>query len=161
MNELDALIAQIEIETRLCAAQTGRQTLAPAVVAALRAVPRREFVPHDAQAWALENRPLPIGHGQTISQPFIVALMTDLLDLPPHGTVLEIGTGSGYQAAILARLARHVVSIEVIPELAHEAQQRLQRMGYHNVDVHCADGRLGWLPQAPYDGIIITAAAEA
>ncbi|MEK6748416.1 MAG: protein-L-isoaspartate(D-aspartate) O-methyltransferase [Pseudomonadota bacterium] len=160
MSILDQLIVEIEFDARVCAAQTGRATLAPAVLSAIRRVPRGEFVPREARAHALENRPLPIGHAQTISQPFIVALMTDLLDLTPHSKVLEIGTGSGYQAAVIACLAQQVISVEVIPGLATEARQRLARLGYTNIEVHSADGRLGWPPGAPYDGIIVTAAAE-
>ena len=160
MGDIQALIAEIEQEARMTARETGRPQFAPEVYAALRSVPRNEFVPLESRWFALANRPLSIGHGQTISQPFIVALMTDLLDLSPGDKVLEIGTGSGYQAAILSGLSERVVTIEVIPELAASAQQRLAHLGYANVEVHCADGRDGWPLDAPYDAIIVTAAAD-
>lgn len=138
---------------------TGRSRLAPAVVAALRQVPREEFVPGHLLDEAYANYPLPIGAGQTISQPFMVAIMSDLLDPQPQQRILEIGTGSGYQAAILSLLVREVFSIEVIPELAVRARQRLDRLGYRNVAVKTGDGYHGWPDQAPFDGIIVTAAA--
>lgn len=125
----------------------------------MRSVPRHLFVPEELRAHAYDDSPLPIGEGQTISQPYIVALMTDLLDPQPGHSVLEIGTGSGYQAAILSQLVRQVYSIEVIPELAAEASERLQRLGYRNVSVKAGDGNAGWPEHAPYDGIIVTAAA--
>jgi protein-L-isoaspartate(D-aspartate) O-methyltransferase len=128
-------------------------------MAAMASVPRHEFVPPGEEAYAYINNALPIGHGQTISQPYIVALMTDLLDAQPDHSVLEIGTGSGYQAAILSQLVRQVYSIEVIPELAAEARERLRRLGYSNVDVKAGDGNAGWPEHAPFDGIIVTAAA--
>jgi protein-L-isoaspartate(D-aspartate) O-methyltransferase len=122
-------------------------------------VPRHAFVPPEQQANAYENRPLPIGHGQTISQPYIVALMTDLLKPRAGDKVLEIGTGSGYQAAVLAGLVRQVDTIEIIQELAGSAKERLQQQGYDNVTVRRADGYYGWPERAPYDGIVVTAAA--
>ena len=119
---------------------------------------RHRFVPGDLQSQAYENRPLPIGYGQTISQPYIVALMTDLLELEAGDVVLEIGTGSGYQAAILSRLVRQVYSIEIIPELAKSSSERLGRLGFDNVEVQNKDGYYGWQEHAPFDAIIVTAA---
>jgi protein-L-isoaspartate(D-aspartate) O-methyltransferase len=131
----------------------------PRLLKAFRAVPRHEFVPREFRYRAYDDGPLPIGLGQTISQPYIVALMTSLLELRGDETVLEIGTGSGYQAAILAQLARKVISIERHPRLAERARTVLQRLGYQNIEVHCADGTLGWHDEAPYPAIIVTAAA--
>ncbi len=139
---------------------TGRPAPSERVMAALAAVPREKFVPESAVDAAYANRPLPIGHGQTISQPFIVALMSELLDPGPHDSVLEIGTGCGYQAAMLAHLARHVYSVEVVSELAEAARERLAALGYGNVSVTCADGYDGWADHAPFDGIMTTAAPE-
>ena len=154
-----ALLAEIDAEMRLTAAYTGRKKLASSVRAAMAGVPREEFVSGAEQEWAWVNRPLPIGHGQTISQPFIVALMTDLLDPKPGDVVLEIGTGSGYQAAVLSKLVARVYSIEVVEDLASAAGERLARLGYANVTVRCDDGAHGWPEHGPYDGIIVTAAA--
>jgi protein-L-isoaspartate(D-aspartate) O-methyltransferase len=128
------------------------------VLAALRAIPRHEFVPEGQRAHAYEDRPLPIGEGQTISQPYIVAVMSELLELDGSEKVLEIGTGSGYQAAVLAKLAREVWSIEIVPELAQRADADLRRQGYTNVHVRAGDGYRGWPEQAPFDAIIVTAA---
>jgi protein-L-isoaspartate(D-aspartate) O-methyltransferase len=132
----------------------------PRVLAALRAVPRHEFVPAEQRAYAYEDRPLPIGEGQTISQPYIVAVMTELLRLGGDERVLEIGTGSGYQAAVLGRLAREVYTIEIVPELAHRAETDLRRLGFANVHVRTGDGYRGWPEHAPFDAIIATAAPE-
>ncbi|NYT04818.1 MAG: protein-L-isoaspartate(D-aspartate) O-methyltransferase [Methanomicrobiales archaeon] len=133
----------------------------PRVLAAMRAVPRHRFVPAAVQESAYEDRPLPIGEGQTISQPYIVALMTDLLDPGPGEKVLEIGAGSGYQAAILSRLAAQVVSIERLPDIAEGARRNLAALGISNVEVIVADGTEGYPEKAPYDAIIITAAAPS
>ncbi len=160
MAEHDALIEEIEAEARETAAWTGRNRFAPRVIEALRKVPRERFVPGRAAVHAYVNAPLPIGCGQTISQPFIVALMTDLLDLRPEDHVLEVGTGSGYQAAVLAELAGRVFSIEVIPELADNAQCALVREGYGHVALRAGDGGHGWPEYAPFDAIIVTAAAR-
>lgn len=130
-----------------------------AVLDALGRVPRHEFVPTAQRARAYANRPLPIGHGQTISQPFIVALMTQLLELKGNENVLEIGTGSGYQAAVLAELVPRVHSIEIIAPLAREGAARLKRLGYGNVEVKIGDGYFGWPEKGPFDAIIVTAAA--
>ncbi len=136
---------------------TGRP-VEKSVIEAINAVERHEFVPPSLQYVAYQNRPLPIGREQTISQPFIVALMTDLLDVKRNDRVLEIGTGSGYQAAILAELCREVYTIEIIGELASEARTLLTSLGYDNVQVRHGDGLLGWPEHAPFDGIIVTAA---
>ena len=154
----DALLQEIEAEVRDTQDMTGRPSLSERVMRALRQVPREAFVPAHLQDAAYQNMPLPIGHRQTISQPYIVALMTELLDPQADQVVLEIGTGSGYQAAVLAGLVKHVYSIEVVPELAEESKERLQRLGYHNVSVRADDGSLGWPEHAPYDAVIVTAA---
>jgi protein-L-isoaspartate(D-aspartate) O-methyltransferase len=142
------------------AVEAGLASLDPRVLDAMRSVPREEFVPEEEKGAAYRNRPLPIGHGQTISQPFIVALMTDLLRLEPHHRVLEVGTGSGYQAAVLARLAAEVFSIEIIEPLGLEAARTLDRLGVGNVKTRIGDGYAGWPEHAPYDAIIVTAAPE-
>jgi protein-L-isoaspartate(D-aspartate) O-methyltransferase len=130
-----------------------------ATLAALRSVPRHLFVPDAQKPYAYQDRPLPIGHGQTISQPFMVATMTELIAPGPGRKVLEIGTGSGYQAAILAAAGAEVFSIEIIPQLAASAAARLDELGYDGT-VRAADGFHGWVEQAPFDAIIVTAAAE-
>ena len=158
-RERDQMIADIESGVALTRAMTGRDNLDPRVMEAVRRVPRENFVPDDMRASAFTNGALPVGYGQTISQPYIVAMMTDLLELTGTSIVLEIGTGTGYQAAILSRLAKQVYSIERIPQLARAAQQRLSEMGYDNVETRCSDGYLGWPEKAPFDGIVVTAAA--
>ncbi|OLC89697.1 MAG: protein-L-isoaspartate O-methyltransferase [Acidobacteria bacterium] len=130
-----------------------------AVLAAMLAVPRHQFVPEELRSRAYEDAPLPIGGGQTISQPYIVAAMTSVLRLQPGDRVLEIGTGCGFQAAVLSHLAREVFTIELRPELASAASEKLARLGYHNVHVHCGDGTLGLPEFAPFDGILVAAAA--
>jgi protein-L-isoaspartate(D-aspartate) O-methyltransferase len=132
----------------------------PAVKEALARVPRHLFVPEAQRPFAYQNRPLPIGHEQTISQPYIVALMTDLLKVKKKDRVLEIGTGSGYQAAVLSELARSVYSIEIVKPLAAEARSRLARLGYRNVEVRTGDGYKGWEEHAPFDAIMVTAGAD-
>jgi protein-L-isoaspartate(D-aspartate) O-methyltransferase len=159
MDEHAALLAEIAVDMRETAHWTGRTTLSPRVAAALAKVRREAFVTPGSERAAYANRPLPIGHGQTISQPFIVALMTELLDLRPDDAVLEVGTGSGYQTAVLAELARTICSIEVIPELAARAATTLAQLGYSNVELRTGDGGLGWPERAPFDAIIATAAA--
>jgi protein-L-isoaspartate(D-aspartate) O-methyltransferase len=149
-------IAANAVET---AEYTGRARFSPRTMAAMAKVPREAFVRTGDEDTAYLNIPLPIGYGQTISQPYIVALMTDLLELSGGERVLEIGTGSGYQAAILAELAREVYSIEVVEPLAHAAAARLARLGYRNVRVQSGDGAKGWPEHAPFDAIIVTAAA--
>ena len=140
------------------AARTGG--ISSDVLATMGATERHHFVPERRRREAYADRPLPIGYGQTISQPFIVALMTDLLRVEPGDAVLEIGTGSGYQAAVLAPLAARVCSIEIIPELGRSAAERLERLGYGNVEVRVADGYHGWPDCGPFDGIVVTAAAD-
>ncbi|WP_084287845.1 protein-L-isoaspartate(D-aspartate) O-methyltransferase [Desulfovermiculus halophilus] len=129
----------------------------PLVIKAMQEVPRHEFVPEPDRRLAYADRPLPIGRGQTISQPYIVAYMTELLRLCGGENVLEIGTGCGYQAAVLSRIARTVYSIEVYPELADRARDNLRRLGYDSIEIICGDGTMGWPEHAPYDGIIATA----
>jgi len=129
-------------------------------MAAMERVPRHEFVPIEFQAFAYANIPLPIGFDKTISQPFIVALMTDLLDISPDDAILEIGTGLGYQAAVLAQLAGKVYSIEIIEELGRQAKQRLRRQGCINVELRIANGYHGWFEHAPFDKVIVTAAPD-
>lgn len=129
----------------------------PNVLRVMEKVPRHLFVPEEFQEHAYEDHPLSIGCGQTISQPYMVALMTELLELKSTDKVLEVGTGSGYQTAILAELAQYVVSVERIKELADTAEKRLKNLGYTNVKVICGDGSIGYLPEAPYDAIIVTA----
>ena len=138
---------------------TGVGAIDPAVMAAIDRVPRHEFVPEELESSAYANRPLPIGHGQTISQPYIVALMTHLLGVEPGGRVLEIGTGSGYQAAVLAELAADVHTIEIVEPLAEQAARRLARLGYDDARTRLGDGYFGWPEAAPFDAIIVTAAA--
>ncbi len=154
------LLVEIVADGKMTAAFTGRPSFTPKVLAALSKVPRHRFVPAVARPFAYFNRPLPIGHGQTISQPYIVALMTDLLEPEPGHTVLEVGTGSGYQAAVLAGLVARVLSLEIIEPLARQAKQRLADLGYANITARQADGYEGWPAMAPFDGIIVTAAAD-
>jgi len=156
-----AMLRDIESEVLYTRRMIGKDALDPQVMAAMAEVPRHAFVPEHEQHYAYANGPLPIGHGQTISQPYIVALMTDLLGCGAHARVLEIGTGSGYQAAILSRVVERVYSVELIATLADEAAERLARLGYANVETRCGDGHEGWPEHAPYDGILVTAAAPS
>jgi protein-L-isoaspartate(D-aspartate) O-methyltransferase len=153
------LVREIEAGVRRERAALGKEALDPRVIAAIGKVPRHEFVPEDLRGLAYVNRPLPIGHDQTISQPFIVAIMTDLLALPLGGRVLEVGTGSGYQAAVLAELGVDVYTIEIVEPLGRQSKALLERLGYRNVQVRVGDGFAGWPEAAPFDGIIVTAAA--
>ena len=157
---MDRMIAEIQRDAGHTASYTGVDRIGTAVIGALRATAREEFVPPRSRSLAYANHPLPIGHGQTISQPFIVAIMTEVLKLAPDHRVLEIGTGSGYQAAILSRLAAEVYTIEIVPELAASARDRLARLGYENVRVRAGDGWYGWPEQAPFDSIMITAVSD-
>ena len=159
-DERAAMIEDIEAHARYAPGAVEDGKLDPAVLQAMRSVPRHEFVPEEVRPHAYEDQPVPIGYGQTISQPFIVALMTDLLDLKPGAKVLEIGTGSGYQAAILSPLAEQVYSIEIVPELGARAAETLQRLGFGSVETKVADGYYGWPEAAPFDGIVVTAAAS-
>jgi protein-L-isoaspartate(D-aspartate) O-methyltransferase len=158
--ERDEMIAAIEAHAEYAAPAIPDGKIDPAVLQAMRTVPRHEFVPEDVQELAYQDQPVPIGFGQTISQPFIVALMTDLLDVGPDHKVLEIGTGSGYQAAVLSPLVAEVYSVEIIPELGERAMRVLQRLGFGNVQTMVADGYYGWPEAAPFDGIVVTAAAS-
>jgi protein-L-isoaspartate(D-aspartate) O-methyltransferase len=155
-REMIAAIARGVAETQHF---IGRDRLDPRVTDALMAVPRHEFVPADLRGRAYENRPLRIGHGQTISQPYIVAVMTDMARLTAQSRVLEIGTGCGYQTAILAQIAASVTSVERIAALAATARARLARLGYTNIQIYHADGVNGWAAEKAYDAIIVTAAA--
>lgn len=157
--EREAMIRQIEAEMRATASYTGLAALPARVREALRRVPRHRFVPDEQRATAYANVPLPIGRGQTISQPYIVALMTALLDPAPGERVLDVGTGSGYQAAVLAELGAEVYGLEIIPELAARAAQVLAELGYDRVTVAHGDGYAGWPAHAPFDGIVVAAAA--
>jgi len=155
-----AMVEEVRDDARETGYATGRPVLDEAVMSAMARVPRHEFVPPEAVASAYLNRPLPIGHGQTISQPFIVALMTDLLRITPGRKVLEVGTGSGYQAAVLAEMKAEVYSMELIPELAQSAARTLARLGYTNARVKAGDGYAGWPEHAPFEAIVVTAAPE-
>jgi protein-L-isoaspartate(D-aspartate) O-methyltransferase len=157
----EALVREVENHVRDTRDYTGRSRLDPAVIAALRTVPRHEFVPVELRDFAYVNRPLPIGEGQTISQPYIVALMTDLAAVDADAVVLEIGTGSGYQAAVLAEIVAHVYTIEIVEPLGRRASATLKRLGYDNVSVRIGDGYRGWPEHAPFDAIIVTAAPES
>jgi protein-L-isoaspartate(D-aspartate) O-methyltransferase len=159
-QERSRLLALIAADTRETACCTGRAGLSDRVTAAIAKVPRHLFVPKDEIDLAYANRPLSIGYGQTISQPYIVAIMSELLDLQPADRVLEIGTGCGYQTAVLAELAGQVFSIELVEALAADAAERLRRLGYGTVRLRCGDGYRGWPEEAPFDAIIVTAAPE-
>ena len=155
------MVAEVASMARETGAETGRPRFGEAVMAAMGKVPRHRFVPALQDIFAYDNRPLPIGEGQTISQPYIVALMTDLLYLKSTDTVLEVGTGSGYQAAVLAELVAKVYTIEIVAPLGKRAMQLLGELGYRNVDVRIGDGYGGWPAAAPFDAIIVTAAPAA
>jgi protein-L-isoaspartate(D-aspartate) O-methyltransferase len=158
-EDVARMLADIRSEVHYTRGYIQRDAFSPQVMAAMEQVPRHAFVPEEMQAYAYDNGPLPIGHGQTISQPYIVALMTELLNVGEGDTVLEIGTGSGYQTAVLSLLVRQVYSMEVVEPLGELARDRLKRLGYHNVETTIGDGYLGWQEHAPYDGIIVTAGA--
>jgi protein-L-isoaspartate(D-aspartate) O-methyltransferase len=159
-GERAAMVRTIVAHAGGAASALGGDSIAPEVLRVMGEVPRNEFVPEGVRHDAYADRPLPIGYGQTISQPFIVALMTDLLRVGPGATVLEVGTGSGYQAAVLSGLVRQVHTIEIVPDLATAAADRLKRFGYGNVSVRQGDGYFGWEEAAPFDAIIVTAAAS-
>jgi protein-L-isoaspartate(D-aspartate) O-methyltransferase len=155
------MLDQIDETMQETAGYTGVAQLSAPVRAALARVPRHEFVPPEMREHAYLNRPLPIGSDQTISQPYIVALMTELAAVGPGARVLEVGTGSGYQAAVLAEIVEHVYTVEIIEDLGRRAQQTLRRLGYANVTVRIGDGYHGWPEQAPFDAILVTAAPES
>jgi len=154
------MVAAIEQDARDTSLYLDKEALDPRVMTAISRVPRHEFVPAAQRSHAYDNRPLSIGFGQTISQPYIVALMSDLIKPQPGDSVLELGTGSGYQAAMLAELTGHVYSIEIIEELGEQAAERLSRLGYDNVTTRIGDGYYGWEEHAPFDAIVVTAAAS-
>ena len=154
------MILEVVAETVFLTPQLGRAALNARVIDAMAKIPRHEFVPVELRPYAYLNRPLPIGCGKTISQPFIVALMTDLLEPQPDDVVLEVGAGVGYQAAVLAELVQQVYSVELIDELAQQAKSRLRRLGYRNIEVRTSNGYYGWPEHAPFDKIIVTAAPE-
>jgi protein-L-isoaspartate(D-aspartate) O-methyltransferase len=154
------MLAEVAVQTIYASARIGKAALAKPVMDAMGSVPRHEFVPVELQPLAYANTPLPIGCDKTISQPFIVALMTDLLGLEPTDAVLEIGTGFGYQSAILAQIVRKVYSVEIIEELAQQAEQRLRRLGYTNIELKLGNGYYGWPEHAPFDKVIVTAAPD-
>ena len=154
------MLDRIDELMQLTAAQTGRPRLSATIREAMGRVPRHRFVPEPQQASAYSDRALPIGEGQTISQPFIVALMTELLEPAPGQRILEVGTGSGYQAAVLAECGARVFTIEIVPSLGERAGALLAELGYRNIEVRIGDGYLGWPEQAPFDRIVVTAAPD-
>ena len=154
------LVTELRADAKTISAFTGRAAFSEQTLNALLKVPRHEFVPNHLLHRAYDNCALPLARGQTISQPLIVALMTDVLEIQPNHKILEIGTGSGYQTAVLAELAEEVFSIEVLPELATKAHRKLNALGVENVRLRSGNGHLGWPEQAPFDGVIITAAAR-
>jgi protein-L-isoaspartate(D-aspartate) O-methyltransferase len=153
------LVDEIRLDVRRTSREIGRAQLDDRVMDVMARVPRHEFVPADQRRYAYMNRPLAIGYGQTISQPYIVAIMTDLLELEKGDRVLEVGTGSGYQAAVLAEMKTDVYTMEIIPELGREVAERLDRLGYKEITTRIGDGYFGWEEHAPFDGIVVTAAA--
>ncbi len=159
--EISLLLDEVREEVRCTRDLTGRASLDERVYDALRRVPRHAFLPDDLRWAAYRNTALPIGYHQTISQPYVVALMTDLLEPKAGDAILEVGTGSGYQAAILSCLVRQVYSLEIVEELAIQARDRLQRLGFGNIEVRAGNGHHGWPEHAPYDSIIVTAAAPS
>jgi protein-L-isoaspartate(D-aspartate) O-methyltransferase len=159
-EERAAMIDEIEAQVRLTSLALDTEALDPAVLEAMASVPRHALIPERVQDVAYENRPIPIGHGQTISQPYIVAVMTDLLKPEPTDRVLEVGTGSGYQAAVLAELVDRVFTIEIIEPLGRLASRNLTQLGYRNIEVRIGDGYYGWEEQVPFDAIVVTAAAS-
>lgn len=155
------MLREIEAEVRSTSRWIGKSVLDRRVMDAMTHVPRHEFVPADMIHLAYQNEPLPIGFGQTISQPYIVALMTDMLGPQDSDVVLEIGTGCGYQTAVISELVKQVYTVEVIRQLGEQAKDRLTQLGYRNIEFRVGDGYSGWPEHAPYDAIIVTAAAEA
>ena len=159
-REREQMLEEIDALMRASAAQTGHSGLRPCVREAMQQVPRHRFVPEELQGLAYVNRPLPIGEGQTISEPFVVALMTELLEAGAQDRVLEVGTGSGYQAAVLSRCVQRVYSIEIVRPLGERAAERLAELGYRNIELRIGDGYAGWPQAAPFDRILVTAAPD-
>ncbi len=159
-QQRENMIHAIEADVRATSISLQKEALDPKVMEAMNTVPRHALVPKDQRRHAYLNRPLPIGYGQTISQPYIVAIMTDLLNPQSGHKVLEVGTGSGYQAAILSRLVKRVYTIEIIDALGKRASRDLENLGYDNIRVRIGDGYYGWEQHAPFDGIVVTAAAS-
>jgi len=154
------MIAEVVADAVFLTPQIGKSAFDSRVIEVMGRIPRHEFVPVELQAYSYINSPLPVGYGKTVSQPFIVALMTDLLEPHAGDTVLEVGAGVGYQAAILSELVKRVYSIDIIEELALETRRRLQRLGYRNIEVGVGNGYYGWSEHAPFDKIIVTAAPD-
>jgi protein-L-isoaspartate(D-aspartate) O-methyltransferase len=160
MGDVQGMLSDIQAEANYACRMTGMDHLNDHVLAAMSRVPRQRFVNKSFRSHAFDNSPLPIGKGQTISQPFIVALMTDLIAPQRGDKILEVGTGSGYQTAVLAELVDHLYSIEIIPELAKKSRRRLEKAGYTNISIQVGDGYYGWPDMAPFDAIMVTAAVE-
>ena len=154
------MIAEVVADAVFLTPQIGKSSFDARVIEVMGRIPRHEFVPVELQAYSYINSPLPVGYGKTVSQPFIIALMTDLLEPHAGDTVLEVGAGVGYQAAILSELVKQVYSIELIEELALQTRRRLQRLGYRNIEIGVGNGYYGWSEHAPYDKIIVTAAPD-
>jgi len=154
------MIAEVVADAVFLTQQIGKSSFDARVIEVMGRIPRHEFVPIELQAYSYINSPLPVGYGKTVSQPFIIALMTDLLDPQAGDTVLEVGAGVGYQAAILAELVKQVYSIDIIEELALETRRRLERLGYRNVEIGVGNGYYGWSEHAPFDKIMVTAAPD-
>jgi len=154
------MVAEVVADAVFLTQQLGKSAFNSRVIDAMGRTPRHEFVPVELQAYSYINSPLPVGYGKTVSQPFIVALMTDLLEPQAGDSVLEVGAGVGYQAAVLSDLVKQVYSIEIIEELALETRRRLARLGYRNVEIGVGNGYYGWSEHAPYDKIIVTAAPD-
>lgn len=157
---LDQMVQVIGAHAHYAREQIGREALGTRVMEAMGRVPRHEFVPVELTAYAYADQPLPIGCDKTVSQPFIVALMTDLLDIQPNDTVLEVGTGLGYHAAVLAEMARQVYTVEIIEDLAAQARRRFRHLGYSNIEARVGNGEYGWPEHAPFDKIVVCAASE-
>jgi protein-L-isoaspartate(D-aspartate) O-methyltransferase len=160
MGDVQGMLSDIQAEANYACRMTGMDHLNDHVLAAMSRVPRQRFVNKTFRPYAFDNSPLPIGKGQTISQPFIVALMTDLIAPKRGDKILEVGTGSGYQTAVLAELVNQLYSIEIIPELARKSRRRLEKAGYTNISFQVGDGYYGWSDMAPFDAIMVTAAVE-
>lgn len=159
MNSVKQMLHDINADVKYTRSMTGKEKLKDEIMTALSKVPRDAFVPANLKSMAYQNSPLPIGHGQTISQPYIVALMTDLLDIKSDHVILEVGTGSGYQTAILSLLCKQVYTIELVSELSALAKKRFNELHYDNIEAFTGNGYNGYPEHAPYDGIIVTAAA--